>query len=323
MTASSEQTGASLKQAEELGLERLARGDALPETVRAAFAPVKDALEAEAYTRELTRSHYENFSVVSTLLPKRLRQDFCNVYAFCRIADDLGDEVPDREKAVAYLGDFRRQLSASYAGDTHTAVFVALRQTVQRHDIPMKPFDDLIRAFEQDQTVSRYETFTQVVDYCTKSADPVGRIVLYMCGYRDEERQRLSDKTCTALQLINFWQDVRRDMLERDRIYLPAEDLRRFGVTEEQLRRGQVTEEFHALIKFEVERTEALFEEGAKLLPLLAAEYRKQIALFGKGGRAICTAIRRQKFDTLTSRPRLSKWQKARLVLGTLLGGRA
>lgn len=312
---------ASLKEADELGLERLARGGDLPATVRAAFAPVKDAAAAEAYTRELTGSHYENFSVVSTLLPKRLRQDFCNVYAFCRIADDLGDEVPDRAKAVAYLGDFRRQLAASYAGQAHTAVFVALRQTVQRHDIPMKPFDDLILAFEQDQVKSRYETFAEAVDYCTKSADPVGRIVLYMCGYRDDERQRLSDKTCTALQLINFWQDVRRDMLERDRIYLPAEDMRRFGVTEDQLRSGNVTDGFRGLIQFEVERTEGFFDEGAKLLPLLAAEYRKQIALFGKGGRAICDAVRRQKFDTLTSRPRLSKWQKARLVLGTLLGG--
>src|SRR5262249_55501555 len=150
-------------------------------------------------------------------------------YAFCRVADDLGDEIPDKARAMAALGEFRRGLAGMYAGlagaehrrdadATLSAVFVALRETVRRHDIPMKPFDDLIQAFEQDQTVSRYETFEQVVDYCTKSADPVGRIVLYMCGYRDEERQRLSDRTCTALQLINFWQDVRRDILERDRI---------------------------------------------------------------------------------------------------------
>ncbi len=327
MTRHREQTDALAPRAGEarqLGLEAALRGGSLPETVRQAFLPVAGPAEAQAYTRGLTRSHYENFSVVSGLLPKRLRQDFCNVYAFSRVADDLGDEVPERARALEYLGDFRRQLQGSYRGEGTTAVFVALRETVRRHDIPLKPFDDLIQAFEQDQTLTRYETFAQVVDYCTKSADPVGRIVLYMCGYRDAERQRLSDKTCTALQLINFWQDVRRDILERDRIYLPAEDMRHFGVTEEQLRGaggGRVTEGFRELIKFEVERTEAWFDEGAKLLPLLAPEFRRQIALFSKGGLAICDAVRRQKFDTLTKRPRLSKWQKARLVIGTLLGG--
>ncbi len=292
----------------------------VPGTVRAAFAPVGDAREAEAYTRGLTASHYENFSVVSVLLPKRLRQDFCNVYAFCRIADDLGDEVGDRGKATEYLGAFREQLVRCYAGEAKTAVFVALAETIRRHEIPMKPFDDLIRAFEQDQVVTRYETFMQAVDYCTRSADPVGRLVLYMCGYRDAERQRLSDKICTGLQLINFWQDVRRDVLERDRVYLPREDMAKFGVTVEQLREGRVTEGYRALVKMEVERTEAMFDEGAALLPLLKPMYRKQIALFLKGGRAICAAVRRQGFDTLTKRPRLSKWQKGRLVAGTLLG---
>ncbi len=187
----------------------------------------------------------------------------------------------------------------------------------------MKPFDDLIRAFEQDQTVTRYDAFEGahgVANYCTKSADPVGRIVLYMFGYRDEQRQLLSDKICTALQLINFWQDVRRDMLERDRIYLPAEDMRRFGVGEEQLRTGQVTPAYRELIKFEVERTERLFTEGEALLPLLQPAHRKQITLFAKGGRAICAAVRRQGFDTLTRRPRLSKWQKTKLILATMLG---
>lgn len=296
----------------------------LPATVAAAFAPVSGVGAAERYTRGLTNSHYENFSVVSVLLPRHLRQDFCNVYAFCRIADDLGDEVGDRVKALGYLGDFRRQLESCYAGEAQTAVFVALGATIQRHSIPMKPFGDLISAFEQDQRVTRYATFGQVVDYCTKSADPVGRIVLYMCGYRDEARQALSDKICTALQLINFWQDVRRDVLERDRIYLPGEDMARFGVTEGQLREGRVTEGFRELMRFEVERTERLFAEGAGLLPLLQGGrggVRKQIALFGKGGAAICEAVRRQGFDTLTRRPRLSKWQKMKLILGTMMGG--
>ena len=294
--------------------------EGLPDTVRAAFAEVAGVDEAEAYTRRLTHSHYENFSVVSVLLPKHLRQDFCNVYAFCRIADDLGDEVGDSAKALEYLAGFRQQLIECYAGTARTAVFVALAATIKRHDIPMKPFDDLIRAFEQDQTVTRYQTFEQDVDYCTRSADPVGRIVLYMCGYRDEERQRLSDKICTALQLINFWQDVRRDMIERDRVYLPGEDMDRFGVTERDLREGRVTAAYRELIRFEVERTERMFDEGAALLPMLKPMYRKQIALFLKGGRAICAAVRRQEFDTLTRRPRLSKWQKGRLIAGTMIG---
>src|SRR4051812_29868596 len=145
--------------------------------------------EALTYTRWLATHHYENFSVVTFLLPKRLHQDFYNVYAFCRIADDLGDEVGDRALAAEYLGRFREQLRAAYAGSAETAVFVALRGTIARHEIPIEPFLDLIDAFEQDQRVDRYATFEQVVDYCRRSADPVGRLVLYLCGYRDPERQ--------------------------------------------------------------------------------------------------------------------------------------
>ncbi|MEI8197770.1 MAG: squalene synthase HpnC, partial [Phycisphaerae bacterium] len=205
-------------------------------------------------------------------------------------------------------------------GQVNTAVFVALRETIRKHDIPAQPFLDLIDAFEQDQRVLRYETFAQVVDYCRRSADPVGRLVLYMCGYRDTQRQQLSDRTCTALQLTNFWQDVRRDILERDRIYLPRESMERFGVTEAQLREGRCDENYRRLISFEVARTAALFDEGEKLLPLLDRKYRGQIALFGQGGRAILHAIRKQGYDTLTRRPRLGKLQKLRLMLGALAG---
>jgi phytoene/squalene synthetase len=164
----------------------------------------------------------------------------------------------------------------------------------------------------------RYDDFPQVVDYCRRSADPVGRLVLYMCGYRDAQRQTLSDKTCTALQLANFWQDVRRDIVERDRVYLPADTMARFGVTVDQLRVGNATPAYRAMIKFEVERCQQLFDEGTRLLPLLAPQYRRQIALFGKGGMAILAAIRRQNYDTLTRRPSLSKFQKGRLVAAAL-----
>jgi squalene synthase HpnC len=182
-----------------------------------------DYPQADAYTRELAESHYENFTVVSVLLPRALRAHFRHVYAFCRWADDLGDEAGDPARALDLLSWWRRELDACYAGQPRHPVFVALTPTIRRFDIPRKPFDDLIDAFVQDQRVRRYDSFAQAVDYCTRSANPVGRLVLYVCGCRDEERQRLSDATCTALQLANFWQDVRRDILERDRVYVPAE----------------------------------------------------------------------------------------------------
>lgn len=260
--------------------------------------------------------------MVSLLLPRHLRQDFCNVYAFCRTADDLGDELGDQAWSLEELGRFREQTNACYAGNSSAAVFVALAQTIRRHDVPILPFLDLIDAFEQDQRVTRYQTFEQAVDYCRRSADPVGRLVLYLCDYRDEERQKLSDKTCTALQLANFWQDVRRDLLERDRIYLPRESMDRFGVTEESIRQqitaGRAEDNYRQLIQFEVDRTAALLDEGEALLPLLRPAVRNQVALFGKGGRAVLEAIRRQNFDTLARRPALSKWQKGRLVIATL-----
>jgi squalene synthase HpnC len=290
----------------------------VPDTIRAAFAPVANAEEALTYTRELAHSHYENFSVVTFLLPKHLRQDFCNVYAFCRIADDLGDEVGDKALASEYLARFRDQLRACYDGTANTAVFVALTGTISRHDIPITPFLDLIDAFEQDQRVNRYATFEQLQDYCRRSADPVGRLVLYLCGYRDEARQKLSDRICTGLQLANFWQDVRRDFIERDRIYIPADSMTRFGVTEEQIAAFRFDQRFRDLMKFELERTAACFDEGAALLPMLAPSVRRQISLFEQGGRAILRAIKRQNYDTLSRRPSLSKWQKGRLILKAL-----
>jgi len=245
----------------------------VPDTVRLAFAPVADLATAEERTRHLAHAHYENFSVVSLFVPRALRQDFCNIYAFCRVADDLGDEVGDPAKSLELLAAFKRQTRECYAGHADTAVFVALGGTIRRHDIPIEPFLALIEAFEQDQRVTRYDTFEQVVDYCRRSADPVGRLVLYLYGYRDAERQRLSDLTCTALQLTNFWQDVRRDLLERDRIYLPRDSMRQIGIDpaalEVQIREGRCDERFRRLIELEVERSAKMFDEGERLLPLL------------------------------------------------------
>jgi squalene synthase HpnC len=281
----------------------------------AAFAPAPDAAAAEAFTRHLAHSHYENFSVVTQLLPRSLRQDFCNIYAFCRLADDLGDEGTSAgSAALRHLDRFRDNLRACYDGRADTAVFLALRQTVGRHDIPIDPFLDLIDAFEQDQRVTRYDTFEGLLDYCRRSANPVGRLVLYVCGYRDEGRQKLSDFTCTALQLANFWQDVRRDLRDLGRIYLPRESMERFSVTEEDLWRDEATEGVKALVRFEVDRAEAMFAQGDGLLPLLDGSVRRQVALFGAGGRAVLQAIRRQGYDTLRRRPVLSPLQKLGLA---------
>lgn len=293
---------------------------AAPAGVRGAFEAA-DEEGALAYARGLARSHYENFSVVSALLPRRYRQDFCNIYAFCRVADDLADEVGDPGLSLRLLAEFRELTQECFAGRPRGAVFVALRRTVEERDIPPEPFLDLIDAFEQDQRVNRYDTFEQLVGYCRRSADPVGRLVLYVTGYRDEERQRLSDATCTALQLTNFWQDVRRDLAERDRIYIPRESMAATGVTEEQLRAGRCDDAYRRMILAEVERTEGLFRIGDGLLPLLRPEVRRQVGLFGAGGRAILRAIARQGYDTLTRRPRLSGMQKGRLMLRALAAG--
>jgi len=286
----------------------------LSSMVETLLNPTDSLSHAQSLTRQLAHAHYENFSVISTLLPKHLRQDFCNVYAFCRIADDLGDEIDDPQTSLNYLAQFREQLRECYQKNPTAAVFVALADTISRHSIPIEPFLDLIDAFEQDQRVHRYQTFEELLDYCRRSANPVGSIVLYMCGYSDAHRQQLSDFTCTALQLANFWQDVRRDISELDRIYLPADSMKKFGVTEEQIRQFRCDENFRALLKFEVDRTEDLFAKGESLPSLLDASVRSQIALFTQGGRAILQAIRKQNYDTLSHRPSLSALQKSRLI---------
>lgn len=280
--------------------------------------------DASAYAQALVRRQYENFTVVSWLLPRRLRGDFAHVYAFCRWADDLGDEAGDAQRSTELLGWWRRELAACYAGEPRHPVFVALRPTIQRHDIPAKPFEDLIDAFEQDQRTNRYATWDQGTDYCTRSANPVGRLVLYLCGYRDEERQRLSDATCTALQLVNFWQDVRRDIIERDRIYVPADALARHGLTHddlvahvrgEQLMTPRQRTAYRATIAELLNGTWPLFREGRRLWPLIGRDLRLSICLFTLGGEAVMRRIERMGYDTLDQRPALSKSTKARLMM--------
>jgi len=280
-----------------------------------ALNPADDLAQAQLQTRRLALGHYENFSVISMVLPRRLRQDFCNVYAFCRVADDMGDEVSDKDRSLELLTDLRQQTLDCYAGKIRSALFMALAATIEKYRLPAQPFLDLLDAFEQDQRVSRYDSYPQVLDYCRRSANPVGRLVLYLCGFGDPVRQELSDKICTALQLANFWQDVKRDIVARNRIYLPLESMRQFNVAEQQIVAGRSDDNYRRLIRYEVDRTAAMFDQGAPLLDTLPGEVRMQVSLFLRGGRAILQAIRDANYDTLAVRPTISKWNKAALVM--------
>ena len=283
----------------------------------AALATRCSIAEAEAYTRWLATHHYENFQVVSFLLPKRLHQDFYNVYAYCRWADDLGDEMGSPAESLRLLAWWREQLAAMYAGEADHPVFVALRGTVARHAIPQKPFADLIRAFEQDQTVTRYASWEDVYAYCRYSANPVGRLVLYLCGYSDAERQRLSDATCTALQLANFWQDVAVD-LEKDRVYIPLEVLARHGYTLDDLYARRATLPFREVMREIVARARELFHEGLPLPAMVDRRLALDIDLFSRGGLRVLDKIAEQDYDVLSRRPAISKAERVWLLLGSL-----
>lgn len=299
--------------------------------------------EAQQYCSRLAHSHYENFSVVTWFLPKHLHQHFHNIYAYCRISDDLADEVGDTQQSLALLNVWEAELNETYESlvDVRTEedildsvlapgkvirvrhpVFVALRETIREFDIPRDPFANLLTAFRQDQTVTRYQSFDDLLGYCVNSANPVGHLVLYLCGYRDVERQQLSDYTCTALQLANFWQDVWVDYHEKGRIYLPLESLAKFGVTESDIAQRRATPQFLEMMKFEVARARDWFQEGLPLANKVDKHLAIDIDLFSRGGLEILNAIERQGYDVLTSRPAISKrrklWLVARAAVKTL-----
>ena len=275
--------------------------------------------ESQAYCQRLARSHYENFSVATWFLPERLRQHFYNVYAYCRISDDLGDEVGDPAASLLLLDQWQIELATCYSGTPRHPVFVALADTVRQFDIPQREFSDLLTAFRQDQTITRYETFNDLLGYCLNSANPVGHLVLYLCGYRDSERQKLSDFTCTALQLANFWQDVSVDYA-KGRIYLPLESLRKYGVTEDDLGNNRNTPAFCDMMRFEVERARDWFRQGMPLIGRVDKELAIDLDLFSRGGLEILNAIEKQGFAVLGRRPSISKPRKLALVARAALG---
>jgi squalene synthase HpnC len=274
--------------------------------------------EAARYCESLARRHYENFHVATRLLPSRLRAHFYPIYAYCRWADDLGDETGDPAHALWLLDRWEEELDACYRGEARHPVFVALRGTIEQCHIPPEPFRDLITAFRQDQIKTRYQTWDDVLGYCRYSANPVGRLVLFVCGYRDPERQRLSDMTCTALQLANFWQDVARDYAI-GRIYIPLDAMARHGYLEGDLAAGRYDERFRNLMRELVGQTRNLFERGLPLLALVESRLALDIELFSRGGMEILRLIERRNYDVLSRRPFLDSSDKALLFASTLV----
>ena len=314
-----------------------------PEYAIPEFAP--SLPEAQQYCTRLAHSHYENFSVVTWFLPKHLHQHFYNVYAYCRISDDLGDEVGDANRSLALLDQWESELNATYLSlvepvspnvrrdveklhadfplgnrvSPRHPVFIALRETIRQLDIPRHEFSDLLTAFRQDQTTTRYATFQDLLGYCKNSANPVGHLVLHLGGYRDAARQELSDYTCTALQLANFWQDVAVDY-GKGRIYLPLEDFTKYRVTEDDIAQRHATQEFRQMMKFEVARARDWFAQGLPLARLVDKQLALDIELFSRGGMEILNAIERQGYDVLTRRPVISKARKLWLVTRAAAG---
>jgi squalene synthase HpnC len=285
-----------------------------PQSCRGPLSPV----QARSYCGRLTRTHYENFTVASALLPRKLLPHFHAIYAYCRWADDLADETGTGSVPLDLLRWWRGELLDCYRGKVRHPVMIALQRTIEEFQIPATPFLDLLSAFEQDQLMKRYPTYAQLLDYCRRSANPVGRLVLYLARACDEPSAALSDHICTALQLANFWQDVARDF-DMGRVYLPEEDRERFGYGVADLEARRFTPAFAALMRFEVDRTRDLFYRGMPLLERVPAAVRLDIDLFLRGGLAILRKIEQCGFDVWSRRPALAKWEKAALVAGAFV----
>ena len=266
---------------------------------------------AYAECQRLASRHYENFPTASYLVPRDKRDALAAVYAFARYADDVADE-PGVENRLEKLADWRAKLAASYAGQIDHPVFLALQDSAQRFGLSRENFEKLLRAFESDVVVNRHANFDSLLAYCTFSANPVGRLVLELFDYRDPHFFELSDHICTALQLTNFWQDVAIDF-SRDRIYLPQEDMARFGYTLDDLRAGSCDTRWRELLAFEIVRTRELFERGRALPEEVHARLRTQLRLTWLGGMEILARIEAVAYDVFRRRPSLSKWNFLRL----------
>jgi squalene synthase HpnC len=275
--------------------------------------------EARRTCARLARTHYENFTIVSRLVPRNMRPHIRALYGFCRTVDDIGDEAPGDRTGL--LDKFEGELRSAFDGTPRHPVIVALKETIHQFDLPPEPFLKLIKANRIDQHKSRYRTFEELLHYCDHSANPVGRLWLMLFGYRDEERASLSDNICTALQLTNFWQDISRD-LQKGRIYLPVVDMTRFNVSERDIAAGTATPACKNLVRAQVGRTRDLFAAGLPLIDRVHGHLRVDIALFARGGLAVLDRIERADYDTLSRRPTISTPVKLRLLFAALLSTR-
>jgi squalene synthase HpnC len=273
-------------------------------------------LDAYAYCARLARSHYENFTIASWLMPRAMRPHMHAIYAYARIADDFADE----ERSLGKLDEWEHELELAYTGTPRHPVMIALADTAQRFAIPREPFADLLRAFRSDLEFRGFETMEDLLEYTRFSANPVGRIVLYLFGYRDAERQQLSDLICSGLQLTNFWQDVAID-LAKERIYFPRRDLERFGLTAEDLGALRISSGFVELMRHEVEFARGRLQRGAELYRCVDHRLRRDVVMFAGGGLAILRAIERVGYDVFARRPQLTKLDYLRLGFKAFTGG--
>lgn len=276
-----------------------------------------DTDEAYAHCRSIALGHYENFPVASILLPKKIRPHIYAVYAFARHADDLADEHHDRDGLMNWREMFHRSLSE---GPSHP-IFIALVDTIRRFSLPVQLFDDLISAFLQDLEITRYRDMEQLTDYCRRSANPVGRLVLLLHGFSSSQLFGYSDAICTALQLTNFWQDVKVD-LKNDRIYIPETHLKKYQVTEQQILAQKYDQRFAGMMKELVDQTEEMFFDGLPLLPAITFRLRWELRFTIAGGLAILGKIRSLNGDTLNLRPALKKQDWLRIAFKPITANR-
>lgn len=279
----------------------------------------KDLALEDAYEvcRDISIGHYENFTVVSRLMPAEKRKYIYALYAYSRYTDDLGDEL--EEGNLEALDTWEKDLMRVFQGEEpKNAILMALQDTVRSHSLTAEPFRKLIEANRMDQLNKSYGTYEDLLEYCDHSANPVGRVFLGIFGYNDERRNNLSDKTCTGLQLTNFWQDVNRDE-KMGRVYLPEEDMKQFGYSRKMLEDRIYNEEFVELMKLEVSRARNLLEEGLELVPLLDSRIKMDVRLFNQGGLSILDKIEEEEYDVLHKRPTLSRGEKVWLFFSNLL----
>ena len=269
------------------------------------------------YCESLVKSNYENFFIGTLFLPRKTIKHFHSIYAYCRMIDDLGDEFSGDSNN--YLNYAEEQLNLCYQGKPDSLLFHALYKTICEFSIPIQPFLDLIEANRMDQNINRYNTFSDLLIYCEKSANPVGQLVLYLLGLTEDKCIELSNLTCTGLQLANFWQDVEEDYILRDRIYIPIEDMENFEYNEKQLWSREYNQNFINMMEFQINRTLEYFSKGIKLLDHISGSSKIEIAMFNLGGLGILEKIKKRKYNVFLGRPKLTRIDKAVLLLKSIL----